>query len=95
MHISNRHMELAKVAASVGAAEGLTTFVKHDTAATQFTTDFHAAALVAALSRKEADLGPLPTMPGWRREMPDPAVAAWTDDYSDIVGAILRKKLAR
>ena len=33
------------------------------------------------------------TRPGWRKIEPDPAVAAWTDDYSDIFGAILRKKL--
>jgi hypothetical protein len=26
---------------------------------------------------------------------PDPGVAAWADDYSDILGAILRKKPAR
>jgi len=25
---------------------------------------------------------------------PEPGVAAWTDDYSDILGAILRKKFA-
>ena len=94
-HISNRHMELARVVAAVGAAEGLTTFVKADDKATQFTTDFHAAALVAVLARDKADLGRLADAPGWRREAADPAVAAWTDDYSDIIGAILRKKLAR
>ena len=94
VHISNRHMELAKVVAAVGAAEGLTTFVKADRKATQFTTDFHAAALVAALARNEADLGALPQSEGWRRQDAG-AVAAWTDDYSDIIGAILRKKLAR
>ena len=57
MHISNRHMELAKVVAAVGAAEGLVTVVKADDKATQFVTDFHAAALVAALARDAADLG--------------------------------------
>jgi spermidine synthase len=94
MHISNRHMELAKVVAAVGAAEGLTTFVKADDKATQFTTDFHAAALVTALARDPADLGVLPRADGWRREDAR-AVAPWTDDYSDIIGAILRKKLGR
>jgi spermidine synthase len=93
-HISNRHMELARVVAAVGAAEGLTTFVKADDKATQFTTDFRAAALVAALARNESDLGQLPQTEGWRRENAD-TVAAWTDDYSDIIGAMLRKKLGR
>src|SRR6185295_9229029 len=67
-HISNRHMELAKVVAAVGAAEGLVTLVKADDKATQFVTDFHAAALVAVLARDPADLGALPQADGWRRE---------------------------
>jgi predicted O-methyltransferase YrrM len=94
MHISNRHMELAKVVAAVGAAEGLVTVVKADEKAKQFTTDFHAAALVAALARQDGDLGRLTQGNGWRREDAG-AVAAWTDDYSDIIGAIVRKKMAR
>src|SRR6185295_83864 len=68
VHISNRHMELAKVVAAVGAAEGLVTFVKADDKATQFATDFRAAALVATLARDPADLGALPQADGWRRE---------------------------
>jgi spermidine synthase len=90
MHISNRHMALAEVVAATGAAEGLTTVVKADTSAVRFVTDFHAAALVAALAREPADLGALAQ--DWQRENPG-AVAAWTDDYSDIIGAIMRKKL--
>jgi hypothetical protein len=67
--------------------------VKADDKANQFTTDFHAAALVAVLARADADLGRLPQTEGWRRENAGD-VAAWTDDYSDIISAILRKKLA-
>ncbi len=52
-------------------------------------------ALVAALARKSADLGDLPSRPGWQKVEPDPGVAAWTDDYSNIFGAILRKKLGQ
>jgi spermidine synthase len=92
MHISNRHVELPSVVAAVGAAEGLVTFSKADENANQFMTDFHAAALVAVMARNEADLGTLPGSAGWRKV--DSAVAPWTDDYSDIIGAIVRKKLA-
>ena len=92
MHISNRHVELPSVVAAVGAAEGLVTFSKADENANQFMTDFHAAALVAVLARNEADLGTLPGSAGWRKV--DSVVAPWTDDYSDIIGAIVRKKLA-
>jgi len=83
---------LAKVVAAVGAAEGLTTLVKADDKANQFVTDFHAAALVAVLARDAADFGSLAQTPGWHAESAG-SVVAWTDDYSDIVGAILRKKL--
>jgi hypothetical protein len=93
-HISNRHLELAGVVAAVGAAEGLVTIARTDYGATQFMTDFHAAALVAVLARNGADLGPLTRTAGWGK-VDSGAVAAWTDDYSDIMGAILRKKLGR
>ena len=52
-------------------------------------------AIVAALARSPAHLGDLPRRPGWTEIKPDPRVAAWTDDYSDILGAIIRKKFAR
>ena len=42
--------------------------------------------------RDQADLGPLPSTEGWRK-LDGGAVAPWTDDYSDIIGAIARKKL--
>src|SRR6185295_8088079 len=67
MHVSNRHLELPRVAAAVGAAEGLVTFSKADENANRFMTDFHAAALVAVMARSEADLGTLPEAAGWRK----------------------------
>jgi spermidine synthase len=95
MHISNRHMELERVVAAVGAAEGLVTYIKQDNRPEIVPPDYKSNAIVAALARDPADLGKLPTMPGWHALKPDPRVPAWTDDYSDIVGAILRKKLGR
>src|SRR5215510_11553966 len=95
LHISNRHMELARVVAAVATAEGLVTYVKQDDRPASVPDDFKTNALVAALARRDADLGDLPTRPGWLKIEPDPAVAAWTDDYSNIFGAILRKKLGR
>ena len=91
LHISNRHLELAKVVAAVGAAEGLVTVARADDKAGSFATDFHAAALVAVQARSDADLAPLGQLAGWKKAGP-PSVTSWTDDYSDIIGAILRKK---
>jgi hypothetical protein len=95
LHISNRHMELARVVAAVAAAEDLVTHVKVDIRPDSVPYDYKMNALVAALARSDADLGDLPRRAGWQKLHADPRVAAWTDDYSDIFGAILRKKLGR
>lgn len=95
LHISNRHMELARVVAALAAAEGLVSYVKVDLRPDSVPEDFKMSTMVAALARNDADLGGLPRRPGWQKIEPDPRVAAWTDDYSDIFGAIVRKKLGR
>jgi hypothetical protein len=95
LHISNRHMELARVVAAVAAAEDLVTYVKVDIRPDSVPYDYKMNALVAALARSDADLGDLPRRAGWQKLHADPRVTAWTDDYSDIFGAILRKKLGR
>jgi hypothetical protein len=54
--------------------------------------DYKANASVAVLARKPADLGDLPNRPGWHEIRPLPDVRIWTDDYSNVLGAILRKR---
>jgi hypothetical protein len=93
MHVSNRHMELASVVAAVGHAEGLTAYDKVDDQANDFVHDHRANAEVVVLARNPADLGDLPSRRGWRKLEPRAGVAEWTDDYSDVLHAILRKKL--
>jgi hypothetical protein len=90
-HVSNRYMELASVVAAVGAAEGLVTYFKHDDRANDFYNDYRASSEVVAMARAVTDLGDLPSRPGWRQV--DVKVAAWTDDYSDILRSILRREL--
>jgi len=45
-----------------------------------------------ALARDPADLGDLAARAGWRRVEPAGTVAAWTDDYSNVLGAMIRRK---
>jgi spermidine synthase len=92
-HVSNRYMELASAVAAVAAAEGLVAFVKLDAGANHFMNDFRANAEVVTLARSVEHLGDLPSRRGWRRLTPTAEVAAWTDDYSDILRALLRKRV--
>ena len=95
LHVSNRHLELASVAAAVGASDGLVAYYKEDDRANNMAADYRANALVVALARSVADLGDLPSRRGWQRLTPRSDVAAWTDDYSDVLRALLRKKLGQ
>jgi hypothetical protein len=90
VHLSNRHMELGSVVAAVGAAQGLVTLVKQDESVTDPLKELHANARVAVMARTAQDLGELASKPGWHTI--DPNSTPWTDDYSDVLGALLRKK---
>ena len=91
-HISNRHLDLHPVVAAEAAAEGLVVIAKRDDRANDTAADFRSNALVAVLARTKNDLGELPNRPGWVAVRTDRA-APWTDDYSDVLGALLRMKL--
>jgi hypothetical protein len=82
------------VVAAVGATEGLSTLVKTDRNPIELTVDLRSAAMVAVLARRDADFGTLLGAPGWERTDAG-TVTPWTDDYSDIIGAMVRKKLNR
>jgi SAM-dependent methyltransferase len=95
LHISNRYMELADVVAAVAAAENLTTFIRLDDRPQASPPDFKMNAEVVALARSPQDLGDLSIRPGWHALKAPPGVRAWTDDYSNILGAIMRKQAER
>jgi hypothetical protein len=91
-HISNRHLDLAPVVANVARASGLVAFLREDHAAGGMSTDLNANARVIVLARSPGDAGAVAE--SWTRLQPDPSGATWTDDYSNILGAMLRKQLA-
>ena len=94
-HVSNRHMALQRPVAAVGSAEGLIVYGKTDYPPDKPGDELRTQAEVVVLARDLRDLGDLPAQPGWKRLDPDPRVAAWTDDYADVLGAILDRKLRR
>lgn len=94
MHISNRYMELADTVAAVGAAEGLGAFIKIDDRTQTSSPDYKMNAEVVALARRPEDVGDLRVRPGWH-QIAETDVQPWTDDYSNIFGAIICKQSER
>jgi len=92
LHLSNKYMDLQGVVAALAGAEGLPAYFKDDNRPAAVPFDYKASSSVAVLARTRADLGDLPGQAGWHAAGPFPDVRIWTDDYSNVLGAILRKR---
>jgi spermidine synthase len=90
-HISNRNLQLAPVVTAVAAAHGLSVVTRLDPSSFTNEERYESRSHVAVVARDAAPLANLAALPDWTTARPDPAVRAWTDDYADIVGALLRK----
>ena len=93
-HLSNRYMELVSVVGAVGTADGLISYVKYENASLDFANTYRERSVVMALARERDHLGDLPSRTGWQPVI-DRGVTAWTDDYSNVFGAIVRKVFGR
>lgn len=91
LHISNRFLELASVVAANAAAEGLSAARRFDPGAPAGSVKPIFASDVVVLARDPSQIAPY-LQAGWSPLRPRAGVAAWTDDYSNVVGAILRKQ---
>jgi hypothetical protein len=91
MHVSNRHLELASVVAGIAAANGLVTLVNDDADLDEAANPYKFIGTVAAAARSKEDFGPLVQSRDWRPKAADPSQWVWTDDYCNIVGAVIRK----
>ncbi|UPJ53859.1 fused MFS/spermidine synthase [Bradyrhizobium sp. 200] len=89
-HISNRHLDLAPVVANVAQSQGLVSFLREDDRAGDFMATFVSNARVVAMGREAGDTGSVAGK--WAPLHPGPASALWTDDYSNILGIMLRRK---
>ena len=93
IHGSNRHLDLVPVVAAAAKAAGLVALLKDERIGNLVTANFRASSSVMALARDAADLRELTAGDGWRPLAPEAAVAAWTDNYSNVLGAMVRRKL--
>jgi hypothetical protein len=91
LHISNRHLELASVVAGIAADNAALTRVKYEADLDGRLHPLKLGGTVAAVVRREEDFGPLARTGDWELKAPDPNQWVWTDDYSNIVGSVLRQ----
>ena len=89
MHVSNRHLELESVVVGIGGANDLTSWVYNEGSGRDdeyiFPTD------VVVCAREEADVGALASSDAWDKTEPTVNQRVWTDDYSNILGAVYRR----
>ncbi len=91
LHISNRYLELASIVAGIADANGLKTLVNARLDEKEDETRYIYTSTVTAIARDEEDFGALQEPDsGWDPLEPDPDQWVWTDDYSNVVGAMIR-----
>jgi hypothetical protein len=94
MHLSNRHLELGSVVAGIAAANGMQTWLTDDGKEDDKDDrddEYIFSSTVTISARERAHIGKLAEDKDWQLTEPDKAQRLWTDDYSNIVGAIWRK----
>jgi len=88
VHISNRHLDLAPVLGAAADTVGLVPYFKKK--GIDFVeSGYKSSSAVMLLTRSEKDLGNAVAEQGWTR-VHAPVGAMWTDDFSNILGALAR-----
>ncbi|HEV2955559.1 MAG TPA: fused MFS/spermidine synthase [Xanthobacteraceae bacterium] len=94
MHVSNRHLELSSVVAGIAEANGLKTRTNPGTADDEHENDgaYKFTSTIVIAARADEDFGVLGGADdfAWPVVTAPPGQRIWTDDYSNIVGAIVR-----
>jgi hypothetical protein len=91
LHLSNRNLALDDVAVGIAAANGMKTWIYDDSAEEDDDDAYIYASDVAVSVNETADLGELASSKNWKLAEPEPSQRAWTDDYSNIFRALIKK----
>ena len=89
MHVSNRHLELESVVVGIADANDLKSWVYSEDTGRDAEYIFSTTVVVSA--REEADVGKLAASDKWTLTEAEDHQRVWTDDYSNIVGALWRR----
>lgn len=90
MHISNKHMTLAPVVAGVAEANDMVSRANNSDEGYDDANHVFGSHVVA-VARRDEDFGSLAKSDRWIEQEADEDEWVWTDDYSNVIGAILRK----
>ncbi len=89
MHVSNRHLELSSVVVGIAEANDLKSWVYSEDSGRDNEYIFSTSVVVSA--RDEADVGRLASSEQWELDEADEKQRVWTDDYSNVLGAVWRR----
>lgn len=89
MHVSNRHLDLETVVVGIADANDLKSWVFNEDSGRDADYIFSTDVVISA--REEADIGKLAASKQWEETEFDDKQRVWTDDYSNIVGALFRR----
>jgi hypothetical protein len=89
MHVSNRHLELASVVVGIAHANGLKSWVFSEDSGRDGEYIFSTSVVVSA--REDADVGKMASDDKWTLTEVRADQRVWTDDYSNILGAVMRR----
>jgi spermidine synthase len=91
IHVSNRFLELASVVTGIAAANGAVARVNDGSDFVENVNEYLFVGTVVAVARTDQDFGALARSEYWPLQTPDLNQWVWTDDYSNIVGAVIRQ----
>jgi hypothetical protein len=91
IHISNRHLELGSVVTGIAAANDMVTRISESGDVVEDDSDYKFLGTVTVSARKDEDFGPIAKSQYWELQKPNPRLQVWSDDYSNIVGALIRQ----
>jgi hypothetical protein len=89
MHVSNRHLELSSVIVGIATANALASWVYSEDSNRD--NEYIFATTVVVCARQEADVGKLASSDQWELTEADKNQRVWTDDYSNVLGAVYRR----
>ncbi len=89
MHVSNRHLELESVVVGIADANDLKSWVFNEDFGRDDEYIFATDVVISA--RAAADIGRLASSGQWMATEADETRRVWTDDYSNVLGAVYRR----